>query len=119
MQFIDEATDRKGEFLDLLMRQFDQRAFSQMHYLNRSYLLEKLKVSDQQLENALRVFSERDHILSFEMDKENTLILLNEPRMQRFEIDRKAAYFYKHVLTEKDRSEERRVGKDVRTRWVV
>ncbi len=101
MQFIDEATDRKGEFLDLLMRQFDQRAFSQMHYLNRSYLLEKLKVSDQQLENALRVFSERDHILSFEMDKENTLILLNEPRMQRFEIDRKAAYFYKHVLTEK------------------
>src|SRR5690625_7719920 len=35
------------------------------------------------------------------MDKENTLILLNEPRMQRFEIDRKAAYFYKHVLTEK------------------
>src|SRR5690625_7064737 len=101
MQFIVEATYRMGEFLVMMMRKIDQRAFTQMHYLNKFYLLEKLRVSGQQLENALRVFSERDHILSFEMDKENTLILLNEPRMQRFEIDRKAAYFYKHVLTEK------------------
>lgn len=101
MQFIDESPDRKGEFLDLLMRQFDQRAFHETHYINESYLLEKLNITARQLEKSLHVFSAHDHILSYVYDKENTLISLNEPRMQRFQIDHKEAYFYKKVLTEK------------------
>jgi len=99
--FIERSESKKGEFLDRLYRQFGPNAFHQSHYLDESYLTEKLNVTAHQLKKALEVFAERDQILAYELLGEQPLIRLTEPRMQRFEIDRHETYHYRDVLLKK------------------
>ncbi|CAN5388885.1 ATP-dependent DNA helicase RecQ [soil metagenome] len=98
---IQDNDSKKMQFLDTLFRQFGGDAFHQMHYIDETYICEKLNVTPRQLEKALHVFSEYDKLLEFEKLGDKPLIRLLEARMQKLQIDRESAYHYRDVLLTK------------------
>ncbi len=98
---IQDNDSKKMQFLDTLFRQFGADAFQQMHYIDETYICEKLNVTPRQLEKALHVFTEYDKLLEFEKLGDKPLIRLIEARMQKLQIDRDSAYHYRDVLLTK------------------
>ncbi|REL33704.1 RecQ family ATP-dependent DNA helicase [Rhodohalobacter sp. SW132] len=98
---IQSSDSKKMEFLDTIFRQFGADAFEQMHYLDESYLCEKLNVTPRQLEKGLHVFAEHDRILNVEKLGDQPLIRLMDARMKKLQIDHNEAYHYRDVLLTK------------------
>ncbi|WP_340105044.1 RecQ family ATP-dependent DNA helicase [Rhodohalobacter sp. 8-1] len=98
---IQESSSKKMQFLDLLFRQFGAESFNKMHFIDESYICEKLKVTSRQLEKALQVFASQDQILEYAKRGEQPLIRLMESRMGKLEIDHESAYHYRDVLLSK------------------
>lgn len=100
-QFIQKADEKKGLFVETLVRLFGPRSFNEFHYLDTALLLDKLSVNQNQLIKALNVLSDYDKILSFREVGEKPLVRLLNPRMQKLQIDHKKAYHYRDVLLKK------------------
>ncbi len=98
---VEELDSKKGEFLDQLFRIYGPPSFSDFHFIDQNYLLEKLQVTENQLQKALNVFSEHDQILRVKQIGETPLIRLINPRMPKLHIDQKKAYHYRDVLLKK------------------
>lgn len=98
---IQESSSKKMQFLDVLFRQFGAESFNKMHFIDESYICEKLNVTSRQLEKALQVFAGHDQILEFSKRGEQPLIRLMEARMGKLEIDHESAYHYRDVLLSK------------------
>lgn len=101
LTFIDESDPEKGRFLDTLFRQFGPQVFSDIQYLNVSYLAEKLEATSNQLFKALKVFAEHDQVLTFKWQKETQLIHVKDARMSRLRVDTERAYHYRDILLSK------------------
>ena len=89
------------EFLDVLFRQYGADSFNKMHFIDETYICEKLGVTSHQLEKGLQVFAGHDQILEFATRGEQPLIRLMDARMKNLEIDHKSAYHYRDVLLSK------------------
>lgn len=100
-QYIQKADEKKGEFLETLIRLYGPRSFSEVHYLDLDLILKKLNLNQNQLIKALNVLSEYDQILNYSEVGEKPLIRLLDPRMQKLQIDQKRAYHYRDVLLKK------------------
>jgi ATP-dependent DNA helicase RecQ len=100
-RMIQESDTKKMQFLDILFRQFGSDSFNKMHFIDESYICEKLGVTSRQLEKALQVFSQHDQILEFSKRGEQPLIRLIDARMGNLQIDHKSAYHYRDVLLSK------------------
>jgi len=98
---VDELDSKKGEFLDQLFRIFGPPSFSDFHFIDEDYLLEKLQVTSNQFRKALNVFAEHDQLLKVKHIGETPLIKLIHPRMPKLHIDQKKAYHYRDVLLKK------------------
>lgn len=101
LTFIDESEPEKGRFLDTLFRQFGPQVFSEIQYLNVSYLTEKLEATPNQLFKALKVFAEHDQILTYKWQKETKLVQVKDARMSRLRVDTDRAYHYRDILLKK------------------
>lgn len=100
-KFIRETDSGKGEFTDTLMRLFGPRSFSEFHYMDTPFLLEKLKINENQLLKGLNVLAGHDRILDVRHLGEQPLFRLTDPRMQKLQIDPMKAYHYRDVLLKK------------------
>lgn len=100
-QFIQKCDEKKGLFVETLVRLFGPRSFNEFHYLDTALLLDKLNVNQNQLIKALNVLSDYDKILSFREVGEKPLVRLLNPRMQKLQIDHNKAYHYRDVLLKK------------------
>jgi ATP-dependent DNA helicase RecQ len=100
-RMIQESDTKKMQFLDILFRQFGVDSFNKMHFIDESYICEKLGVTSRQLEKALQVFSQHDQILEFSKRGEQPLIRLIDARMGNLQIDHTSAYHYRDVLLSK------------------
>ncbi|MDX1641130.1 MAG: ATP-dependent DNA helicase RecQ [Balneolaceae bacterium] len=101
LNFIDDSEAEKGNFLDLFFRQFGPQVFSEIQYLNVSYLTEKLEITSNQLFKALKVFAEHDQILTFKWQEDVKLIQIKEARTKKLRIDTDRAYHYRDILLKK------------------
>ncbi|MCC5907868.1 MAG: RecQ family ATP-dependent DNA helicase [Balneolaceae bacterium] len=101
IDFIDRTEPEKGEFLDLLYRQFGPQSIRDFYYLDESNLLEKLKVTSNQLRKALKLFSTQDQLLNFEWEADAKLVHVTEARSKKLHIDHHQAYHYKEILLKK------------------
>lgn len=101
LDFIDESDPEKGRFLDTLFRQFGPQVFSEVRYLNVSYLAEKLEVTSNQLFKALKVFAEHDQILTFKWQEETRLVQVKDARLVKLRVDTDRAYHYRDILLKK------------------
>lgn len=98
---VDQLDSKKGEFLDTLFRIYGPPSFAGFHYIETSYVTEKLNVNTNQLKKALHVFSEHDQLLNVKYLGEKPLVRLMEARMPKLHIDHKKAYHYRDVLLKK------------------
>lgn len=98
---IQDPHSKKLQFLDVLFRQYGSESFQEMHFIDEKYMCEKLNVTSRQLEKALQVFANQDHILEFSRRGDQPLIRLMDARMKTLEIDHKSAYHYRDVLLAK------------------
>lgn len=98
---IQDSNSKKMQFLDLLFRQFGAESFNKMHFIDESYICEKLGITSRQLEKGLQVFAGQDQILEFSKRGEQPLIRLMGARMRKLEIDHESAYHYRDVLLSK------------------
>ena len=101
LDFIDRASPEKGEFVDIIMRQFGPKSFHKKVYLKEDRLLDLLKITSHQLEKGLNVLSHHDQLLEHSRESEQSLIFLENLRTKKLEIDKKRAYRYKDILLEK------------------
>jgi ATP-dependent DNA helicase RecQ len=99
--YIRKNDGKKAEFLETLLRQYGPPAFSDLHFIDAEYILEKLQVNMNQLRKALNVFSDHDQLLNYMEIGEKPLVRLLDPRMHKLQIDQKKAYHYRDVLLKK------------------
>ena len=98
---IQDSDSKKSRFLDTLFRQYGADAFNNMHFIDESYICNKLNVTPRQLEKGLQVLASHDHILEFSKQGEEPLIRVIDARMKTLQIDHREAYHYRDVLLSK------------------
>ena len=100
-KFIDHSKPQKGNFVDIIFRQYGPATFSDYYYLSENHIKRKLDVSVNQLRKALKVFQDHDKILKFKWQSQITLVKIFESRMGKLQIDHRKAYHYRDVLLKK------------------
>jgi ATP-dependent DNA helicase RecQ len=100
-KFIRDADNSKASFVDALMRLFSPQGFSEFHYQDTPFVLEKLGINENQLMKGLNVLKDHDRILEVRHLGEQPLFRLMDPRMQKLHIDPNKVYHYRDVLLKK------------------
>lgn len=98
---IQDTDSKKSQFLDTLFRQYGADSFNSMHFIEESYICDKLGITARQLEKGLEVLAGHDHILEFTKQGEHPLIRVIDARMKTLQIDHQEAYHYRDVLLSK------------------
>jgi len=99
--FIQQAEEKKGEFVDSLFRQFGPMAFRQMYYLDVPYLQEKLHVNRNGLLKAVKLLSDVDQLFAYQWIGEEPMVRLINPRTGKLPADRTQVEHYRNVLLKK------------------
>lgn len=109
---IKNTKPAKADFLDLIFRQYGTVAFDKKYYLDLPYLLEKFKLSRNNLIKAIRVLGDQDHLLEYHLIDEEPMVRLIEARMVRLPASKDDVEGYRNILLNKLEQMKRYVETD-------
>jgi ATP-dependent DNA helicase RecQ len=100
-QIEHSKNQQKAAFLDVLFRQFGNLAFSEMKYLEFSYIRRKLDASPNAVKKGLQVLQDHDHMIKYEIIGELPLFCLVEERQSSLRLSKKEVEGYRNTLLKK------------------
>ena len=88
----------KAQFLDQLYRLFGREAWGDMVFLDLNFVLQKLSITRNSLQKALKVLSEFDQLLAYEIREAQPQVRLIEARQKTFSLQKKEVDAHRNNL---------------------